>query len=453
MLEEAHENVEVLRRVFAGKASPFEVDRVTAHLMSCRSCWLLATRAIAAQKGAGAVAAQGPLKSLVDLYEMEQGRLEEWLEAQATWIEIRSLPLKARRDKVRLNRTLHNLSFLEVLLTEAAGASPAESEEFFYLALLAAGQLPSPKFSIELKNDLCAECCAEIANARRRSAKWSAARDALRKGTDYAERGSRNGVAEAKVLCVAGALEEDLGNTEEAAGILRRAVELFEASGQSLLLSRTFTQLAFVLVDLDPAESLRIVEKALPLIPTNNPRLVLFAEGIKIDCLLNTGAAQEALVRFSALKVLHEQFREPFVQLRRRFNAARILEHLGRTRKAEVLFQEVIAGDLEHGLVKDFFLDLVYLFGFYLRQGQTTDAVAVCRRAGQELSLLDDEEGSMEVARDQMRAVWRSLEEEVKRGTVDLGVTKVLRNYIKAHWRFPASEPPVFGGRPTGKSL
>lgn len=57
-----------------------------------------------------------------------------------------------------------------------------------------------------------------------------------------------------------------------------------------------------------------------------------------------------------------------------------------------------------------------------------------------------DEEGSGESAREQMRMVWRNLEEEVKRGAVDLGATVVLRNYIKAHWRFPASDLPSFGG-------
>ncbi len=120
------------------------------------------------------------------------------------------------------------------------------------------------------------------------------------------------------------------------------------------------------------------------------------------------------------------------------------MEHLGRPQRAESLFQEVIAGDLEHGLVKNFFLDLVYLLGFYLRRGQSAEAIAVCRRASQELSLLDDEEGSGELARDQMRMVWRRLEEEVKRGNIELGATAVLRNYIKAHWRFPASDPPFF---------
>ncbi|HTQ78392.1 MAG TPA: hypothetical protein VMM92_00235 [Thermoanaerobaculia bacterium] len=175
--------------------------------------------------------------------------MEEWLEAQAAWIEIRPLSAKARRDKVRLTRSLHTISFLEVLQEEGAAAgAPAESEEFFYLALLVAGQLPSSRFTVELKNDLCAECCAEIANARRRLAKWPAARDALQKGADYVERGAKNGIAEGKVLCVEGALEDDLGNIEKAADILRRAIGLFETAAQIYLKSRTLAQLAYILV-------------------------------------------------------------------------------------------------------------------------------------------------------------------------------------------------------------
>lgn len=443
MFEESHENLEGLRRLFAGQASPVEEERVAAHLTGCRECLLLATRAMALQKASGGIVVPGPLRPLIDLHEMDQARLEEWLEAQATWPEIRSLSTKARRDKVRLTRSLHTSSFLEVLLAEgAATGAPAESEELFYLALLVATQLPSPRFSVEMKNDLCAECCAEIANARRKLAKWPATRDAIKKGTDYAERGSKNGVAEGKVLWIAGVLEEDLGNIEGAARVLRQAAGLFEAAAQPFLRSKTLAYLAYALVDLDPAESLRVIEEALSLIPANHPRLAMIAEGIKIDCLIGIGAPQEALLRFNALKSLFEQFREPFIQLRRRFTAARLLEHLGRPQKAESLFQEVIAGDLEHGLVKNFFLDLVYLFGFHLRRGQSAEAIAVCRRASQELSLLDDEEGSGEVARDQMRMVWRSLEDEVKKGNVDLGATTVLRDYIKAHWRTPASDPP-----------
>ncbi|HEV7672347.1 MAG TPA: hypothetical protein VGS22_27830 [Thermoanaerobaculia bacterium] len=450
MFEETHVKLEGLRRLFAGQASPVEEERAAAHVAGCRECWLLANRAIA-EKAGGRVAVQGSLKPLVDLHEIEQARLEEWLEAQAAWIEIKSMTPKARRDKVRLTRSLHTLGFLEVLLDGGASAPASEREEIFILALLTAQQLPAPRVSAELKNDLCAECCAEIANARRRLAKFAAARDALRKGNEYVASGSKDRVAEGRILFVAGALEDDLGDTEGARSILQRAIAIFEASEQNSLLSRTLTQLAFVLAIEYPAEGLQFVERALVLIPESNPRLLWSAEATKFHCLLGIGALHEALLLFGAMRRLEGQFHEPFIQIRSRFNAARLLEHLGRPKRAEALFQEVIAGDLEHGLVKDFYMDLVYLFGFYLKQGQTSEAIAVCRRASEELSLLDDEEGSVEIARDQMRQVWRSLEDEVKRGTVDLRATVTLRKYIKAHWRFPADEMPAFGGRLSGK--
>src|SRR4051794_12351458 len=134
MFEEAHENLEGLRRLFAGQTSPAEAERVAAHLTGCRECWLLASRVIAGQKASGGIAVPGTLRPLIDLHELEQARLEEWLEAQATWTEVQSLSTKARKDKVRLARSLHTLSFLEVLFEEGASASPAESEECFYLA-------------------------------------------------------------------------------------------------------------------------------------------------------------------------------------------------------------------------------------------------------------------------------------------------------------------------------
>jgi tetratricopeptide (TPR) repeat protein len=441
-----HENLEGLRRLFNGQGAPGEVERVAAHLTGCRPCWLLAARALAEQRASGRLLPSGGLRSVADLQEMERVRLEEWLEAQAGWAEIRPLSTKARRDKVRFTRSLHTRAFLEVLLGEggAGGIPPAESEELFYLALLVASQLPAPKFSAEIKNDLCADCCAEIANARRRLAKWPAARDALQKAAQYIEKGTKDGVVQGKVLWRSAQLEFDSGNHPEAARLLDRALELFEAGSETLGMCNALAQRAYILLDTEPAESLRIIDRCLALLPPENPRLAVFAESIKIDCLMALGAPEEALFRFHGLTPLYEQFREPFIQLRRRFTAARLLEHLGRPHKAEPLFKDVIAADLEHGLVKDLFLDLAYLFGFYLRAKRLPDAIAVCQRAAQELELLDGEEGSGEAARDQMRLVWRRLEEGARRGTVALGATTALRTYIQAHWKRPANALPSF---------
>lgn len=445
MYDAEHLSLWALRRLFDGKASQYESDQAALHLARCRQCWLLAERAMAEQRQCGEIEAKGLLKSVIDLRAIEHGHRLAWLKARASWIEIRSLSTKTRRDKVRLSRALHTSSHLEVLLEAAAVAgSPAESEEISFLALLTAQQLPESKISVKGKNDYCAECCVEIANARRRQAKWNAARDALQKANEYAERGWQGGVPEGKMLCVTGALEDDLGNIEEARKLLRRAAGIFEAAGETLLTSRTLIQMAYILVDLDPAESLRTVEQALFLMPERNPRLLWFAEVIRINCLLTMGSPQEAALRFGDLQALHEQFREPYMQIRGQFTAARILEGLDQPQEAETLFQEVINSDLEHGLVKDFFLDLVYLFGFHLRRENAEAAISVCQRATQELSLLDDEEGSNELARDQMRLVWHNLELAVRKGTAGLGTMAVLRQYIRSHWRTPANAPPSF---------
>lgn len=444
MTLEVHETLGTLRRLFAGEGAPGEVERATAHITGCRPCWMLAARALAAERAEGGVVLRGVLRSVADLHETEQTRLEEWLEALATWAEIRPLDIRERRNKARFTRSLHTRAFLEVLLAEGEGSvAPADSEECFHLALLVAVQLPSPPFTSELKNDLCAGCCTEIANARRRQARWPGARSALQNAAQYLAKGTHDGVVRGKLLWRTAVLERDLGNLQGAAALLRQAIGLFEATSERLLLSSALAQLAHLYLDTEPDESLRIIEQCLSIIPQESPRLLVFAESIKVDCLMVLGAPQEALLRFRGLTPLYEQFREPFIQLRRQFTAGRLLEHLGRAGKAQHIFEEVIAGDLEHGLLKDFFMDLAYLFGFFLRAERRSEAIAVCRRAAQELSILADEDGG-DSAHDQMRLVWQSLEESVTRGNVTLHATKILRTYLAAHWRQPARDLPSF---------
>src|SRR5262249_32212733 len=163
---------------------------------------------------------------------------------------------------------------------------------------------------------------------------------------------SRNPVVEGKILCVEGALENDLGNCAVAEKLLRRAAGLFESAANALLWSRTLVQLANALVEVDPLESLRAADQALAVIPPDNPRLTMFAEGVKVECLIELGKPREALAKFESLQKLHEQFLELFVQLQRRYILARTLERLGDLEGVVSLFNEVIAGDIEHGFMK-----------------------------------------------------------------------------------------------------
>ncbi len=54
---------------------------------------------------------------------------------------------------------------------------------------------------------------------------------------------------------------------------------------------------------------------------------------------------------------------------------------LGFERQAEPLFDEVVAGDIEHEFYKDAFLDLLYLYGRHMKAGDLEKAVSVCQKA------------------------------------------------------------------------
>src|SRR5436309_565976 len=136
MFEESHETLERLRRLFAGETSPYEEQRAAEHLTGCRDCWLLAARAITAQRAAGALVVQGPLRKIVELQEAELERALDLVEAQAAWPEVLALPEKARKEKVRTTRALHTLGAVEFLLEAGATAEKlVDANERFGFAL------------------------------------------------------------------------------------------------------------------------------------------------------------------------------------------------------------------------------------------------------------------------------------------------------------------------------
>jgi hypothetical protein len=95
--------------------------------------------------------------------------------------------------------------------------------------------------------------------------------------------------------------------------------------------------------------------------------------------------------------------------------------------------------------MKDLFLDLIYLVGLHLREGDSAGAADVCNRALRELELMAGGSATEKAARGQMKEVWSNLLLEVKRGTITSAkAAEILRDYVQTHWRTPAAEIPVF---------
>jgi len=167
------------------------------------------------------------------------------------------------------------------------------------------------------------------------------------------------------------------------------------------------------------------------MIPESDKRLLMFAESIRIDALITRGLKREAMLRFEALTGLYDQFGDPFVQLRRRFTAARLLEALGRFQEADALFAEVIAADLEQRSNKSYFLDQIYMVGSFTRRGDVSAAVDTCKQAIDALSIMDLDETSD----GQMRKLWSSIAVKLQRKAITVSVITAARQFIKTQWR------------------
>lgn len=128
------------------------------------------------------------------------------------------------------------------------------------------------------------------------------------------------------------------------------------------------------------------------------------------------------------------------MQIRGRFIGARLLDALGFENEADRLLDEVIAGDIEHELYKDAFLDLLYLYERHSVAGNLEKAVRVCQKALTDATL-------SAVAHDQIRDLWTQLLEAAERQAVSQDRLRDLRVYFSVHWKHPAATPPVVTGR------
>ena len=228
-----------------------------------------------------------------------------------------------------------------------------------------------------------------------------------------------------------GCIDGDLGFLERAEELLIVGADSFLKAKSPQLAAKSIIQAAYVLLDTEPTRTLEFLSRAEPLIPPSDRRMALFSESIRVDALITLGLTKEAMRRFEDLGELYEQFGDPFVQLRRRFTAARLLEAIGRFDEADHLFNDVIVADLDQRSNKSFFLDLVYLLDSNMKRGNLAGAVAACERAITAISVLDLDNAS----KDQMRQVWTGLRSRLQAGGLSFPIILKARRFIKTQWR------------------
>jgi tetratricopeptide (TPR) repeat protein len=434
-----HPTLEEIGELLDPEVAPALAGWLADHLFQCSQCWDLASDTVARlavsvsqAPATGAAGRDSALRALAQRFRLEQGRLEETLVAQAAISDLNKLNRKGRRELIAKRPIYKNRAVVEELLAEARKASsPGEGEEWATLALTACHQLSSSEYSTVIQADLLAQGFAELASARRRSARWSAAREALKDGHHHASRGSKSRAIEGLLFQVEGAIEGDIGSLTEAETTLKKAHACFSSCGETRLVAKVLVQLAYIWIDANPSKSLEYLDIVTPLVPQYDKKLLLLAENNRIDCLLTLGYNHQALRKFVRLRELMDQFADPFLHLRRRFMAGRLLEASRRFPEADAIFREVIAADLEQRSTKSLYLDLIYLFGSYVRRGDFARAIEVCRDAISQLSILEIDTASEQ----QMKGLWSRLGKMAQEGAVVEEIVDKSRRFIRNQWK------------------
>ena len=415
-----------LARLVAGELVEAEVQNHGNDLLSCRECRSrtadLLRRPIAKS--------MERIREAVKLADAEAGLYVSSLLARAEWERLRRLPKNAQRDRLVLSRACHTREFLSLLLSVVKQPSNrTEAETAARLSILAIQGLDPGKWSDFERGRLAASVWIELANSRRLAAEWDAADDALKRATPLI----KDSLVEARWLSISASLQSDRGFSVDAIEKLESCRRLYEAENDWLSAARTLVQMGHIFVDHDPKRGIAVLETARPLVAGNDPALLWLLELIRTECFIETSQILQALHAFRAAEALKSFEPRPRAEIRSKFTTGRLLEALGHRVEAERLFEEVVAQDLEHSLLKDAFLDLLYLFAFYVKAGESDRAAELGRRALSQLELLDS-------IHDQLKTVWNGLISAAEERTLDLQHLSKIKEYLRVWWKRPGPE-------------
>ncbi|MGH7489987.1 MAG: hypothetical protein ACREMY_30930, partial [bacterium] len=307
-------------------------------------------------------------RSVVSLAESEIQSSLATLLAAAEWEELRRLPKGVQEARLAASGKCHTPEFLELLFNNLKQpVAWREAETVARLASLAVKGLDAKDWAKDEPDQLMARIWIELANSRRLAAEWEASDAALQHAKAHL---GNDRLLQARWLSVSASLQGDKGNRTAALETLTRCRQLYELENDWSQVARTLVQTGYVLSDIDPLHGLKVLDQAVPLMPSCDPILRWLLEVTRTECFIETGQSFQALSAFRAAAVLRRFQPRPRSDIRSKFTSGRLLELLGYRGEAERLFEEVVSADLENSLLKDGFLDLLYLFAFYVKGGE-----------------------------------------------------------------------------------
>ncbi len=414
-----------LDRLVSRGLSAEEERLLSRHLMGCENCRARALDAL------GSIPRdRRSLRGVVALAESEfESRIASLLSA-AEWEVLRRLPKTAQTNRLILSRVCHSREFLQFIIGILQQTSTKEEAELVAkLASLAIKGLAAEKAETD---HLSSQVLIELANSRRLAAEWEPAEAALERAKNHL---GDEALLQARWLSIFASLQNDKGDRTQALETLTKCRQLYEQERDWNNVAKTLVKMGHVLSDLDPLRGLSFLDQARPLIPASDPILLWLLEINAAECFIETSQVVEGLRAYLAAEDLKRFQPQPKADIRSKFTAGRLLESLGYRAEAERLFRIVVNADLEHSLVRDGFLDLLYLFTFYVKGGEPDRAAALGRQALKHLDLL----GSVH---EQIKEVWQQLIHAADTRTLDVQMLPRIREYLRVWWKRPGPEHP-----------
>jgi tetratricopeptide (TPR) repeat protein len=157
-------------------------------------------------------------------------------EAPALFAELMRHPPERREILVRNSGRFRNFTLCELLLRasrEESSRSPDRAERLARLALLIAERLDPERLGAEPLEDTRARCWALVGNARRAASDLHGAEQAFQEAEAHLRQGTRDRMERAIGLALKASLRRAQRRFSEAVRLLRRALSIWLAAGET----------------------------------------------------------------------------------------------------------------------------------------------------------------------------------------------------------------------------
>jgi tetratricopeptide (TPR) repeat protein len=293
--------------------------------------------------------------------------------------ELETYPPNERLSVIRDNPRFHHWGLFDRMLAkylEYARNKPQAGIDLVNLALAVLATLPAGKYSPNLLADYRAAAMGALGNAKRLAGFFEEARAALRSAWEHLDGGTGDPLEEANLVSMEASLCRDLGQLEQAAAILQRAINIYRGVGDHNRCASMLIQQGLALGYAEPDEGIRIMQDALALLnAAEEPRLELCARHNLALFLDDAGQPKEALAILEMSRPLYRVFGDRHTQLLLHWLEGRITRSLGDLAEAEAVLQKVWYAFEERGMHYEQTIATVDLVEVYSLRGKLDAAV------------------------------------------------------------------------------